>query len=202
VTPDSNGASVYHYHVQDRPPFTIGCFGPAADGGLVSVAECRGLYPSDCGDGDEVQVTTHAGTVAYDPWCPCWDTSGSNVPGAAGGGATPTPTPVPIPAPTPTPAGSVGAPNSTAMPGGVGNITGTYLTNRTRPAPGMGSRPSLGSLPRVTCNLGELFEAMQRAVRSNDPWILNETAIFAACTEVHRQTKMLDSCSGDAGGRP
>ena len=27
-TPDSNGERVYHYHVQDNPPFTIGCYGP------------------------------------------------------------------------------------------------------------------------------------------------------------------------------
>ncbi len=78
LTPDSAGEVVYHYHVQDEPPFTIGCYGPAADGGLVSVAECRALYDG-CGDGDEVRVTTRAGTFAYDPWCPCWDEHGSNV---------------------------------------------------------------------------------------------------------------------------
>lgn len=78
ITPDSDGAEVYHYHVQDGPPFTIGCYGPAADGGMVSVAECRGLYDG-CGDNDEVQITTPAGTFAYDPWCPCWDEHGSNV---------------------------------------------------------------------------------------------------------------------------
>ncbi len=79
VTPDSNGEEVYHYQVQDSPPFTIGCFGPAADGGLVSLEECRSLYEG-CGDGDTIDVTTSAGTVAYDPWCPCFDqTTGSNV---------------------------------------------------------------------------------------------------------------------------
>ena len=26
-TPDSSGQVVYHYHVQPRPPFTVGCFG-------------------------------------------------------------------------------------------------------------------------------------------------------------------------------
>ena len=25
VTPDSGGAEVYHHHVQEKPPFTIGC---------------------------------------------------------------------------------------------------------------------------------------------------------------------------------
>jgi hypothetical protein len=109
VTPDSNGVEVYHYHVQDAAPFTIGCFGPASDGGLVSVEECRGLYDS-CGDGDIVELTTAAGTVRYDLWCPCFDSSGSNVDdssasaaaageeGGAGGTNTPTPAPAPDPA--------------------------------------------------------------------------------------------------------
>jgi hypothetical protein len=88
VTPDSNGASVYHYQVQDSPPFTIGCFGPAADGGLVSVEECRSLYDG-CGDDDVLQLTTSAGTISYDPWCPCWDADGSNVVAAEPAG-TPT----------------------------------------------------------------------------------------------------------------
>ena len=82
---------MYHYHVQDRPPFTIGCYGPAADGGLVSVAECRGLYDG-CGDDDVVQITTPAGTFAYDPWCPCWDEHGSNVEPAV---QQPAPSPAP-----------------------------------------------------------------------------------------------------------
>jgi hypothetical protein len=32
VTPDSSGASLYHYHVQDQVPFTFGCYGPNLDG--------------------------------------------------------------------------------------------------------------------------------------------------------------------------
>ena len=31
MTTDSNCAVVYHYHVQDKPPFTFGCFGPDVD---------------------------------------------------------------------------------------------------------------------------------------------------------------------------
>ena len=92
VTPESSEAVVYHYHVQDGPPFTIGCYGPAADGGLVSVADCRGLYDG-CGDEDVVQVTTPTGTFAYDPWCPCWDEHGSNVMAAVGQSGPPTPPP-------------------------------------------------------------------------------------------------------------
>lgn len=44
ITPDSNGQVVYHNHVQDKPPFTYGCYGPNAQGGLVTVQQCRGLY--------------------------------------------------------------------------------------------------------------------------------------------------------------
>ena len=52
VTPDSDGAAVYHHHVQENPPFTFGCHGPNDDGGLVTVEQCRALY-NTCGDGDE-----------------------------------------------------------------------------------------------------------------------------------------------------
>merc|ERR1740123_1891143 len=52
VTPDSDGKSVYHYHVQENAPFTFGCYGPNADGSVVSLEQCRALY-SGCGDGDE-----------------------------------------------------------------------------------------------------------------------------------------------------
>merc|ERR1712050_257661 len=84
VTPDSKGEVVYHYHVQDNPPFVLGCFGPAkAETGphsyrLVTLAECRALY-SDCGDGDTMNVTTPTGSMQYDPWCPCYDGAHSNV---------------------------------------------------------------------------------------------------------------------------
>lgn len=83
VTPDSNGLIEYHYHVQDYPPFTIGCIGPSHNQTtgaeqLVSIEECRGIY-EQCGDGDNLQVTTAAGSKEYDPWCPCYDNTGSNV---------------------------------------------------------------------------------------------------------------------------
>ena len=52
---------------------------PNADGGLVTLAQCRSYYKS-CGDGDTVNVTTASGTVLYDKWCPCFDKkTGSNV---------------------------------------------------------------------------------------------------------------------------
>ena len=78
VTPDSKGEVIYHYHVQSKPPFTFGCYGPAMDGGLVTVEECRATY-TECGDGDVVDLTTKDGTFEYDRWCPCYDADGSNV---------------------------------------------------------------------------------------------------------------------------
>mmetsp|Transcript_7348 Transcript_7348/g.26806 ORF Transcript_7348/g.26806 Transcript_7348/m.26806 type:complete len:201 (-) Transcript_7348:96-698(-) len=82
VTPDSSGAAVYHYHVQDMPPFTFGCFGPKQTSTgvykMLTVAECRALYDG-CGNGDNVTLTTPTGSKQYDPWCPCWDADGSNV---------------------------------------------------------------------------------------------------------------------------
>ena len=76
VTPDSNGKSVYHYHVQDAAPFTMGCFGPNDDKSLVTVAQCRDFYPG-C-DGDLVDVRQPGGSKQYDLWCPCFDANGSN----------------------------------------------------------------------------------------------------------------------------
>jgi hypothetical protein len=82
ITPDSGTTVVYHYHVQDKAPHTIGCFGPAvaADGtsfSLVTLAQCRSLYPG-CGDGDTITLSTAGGSVLYDPWCPCYDELGFN----------------------------------------------------------------------------------------------------------------------------
>ena len=65
ITPDSNGVAVYYYMVQDRAPFTVGCFGPVS-----SVAACKALYPT-CSDGGEIEITTREGTRKYDPDCPC-----------------------------------------------------------------------------------------------------------------------------------
>ena len=67
---------MYHYHVQDAAPFTVGCFGPNDDGSLVTVAQCRDFYPG-C-DGDLVDVSQPGGSKQYDLWCPCYDANGSN----------------------------------------------------------------------------------------------------------------------------
>jgi len=77
-TPESNGLNVYHYHTQSQAPFTFGCYGPSASGGLVSVAECKALY-TGCGDNDVTTVATATGNIQYDPWCPCFDAQRSNV---------------------------------------------------------------------------------------------------------------------------
>ena len=78
-TPDS-ATPVYHYHVQDQAPFTVGCHGPSQSGGLVSVAVCRSLY-SDCDNdgGSGTTLTTKTGNVQYDRYCPCFDATGSNM---------------------------------------------------------------------------------------------------------------------------
>ena len=93
VTPDSNGANVYHNHVQDKPPFFFGCYGPNDDNTMVTVEQCRALYstldvPGSGGskkacDGDLKTLTTALGSFQYDEWCPCWDgsTSGNGIAG-------------------------------------------------------------------------------------------------------------------------
>jgi hypothetical protein len=75
-TPESPEANVYHYHVQDAAPFTVGCFGPNDDGSLVTVEQCRSFY-TGC-NGNLVTVNTPQGAKDYDDWCPCFDASGSN----------------------------------------------------------------------------------------------------------------------------
>lgn len=76
LTPESPSLLVYHYHVQDRPPFTVGCYGPNDDGSLVTVAQCRTFYPG-C-DGNSKTITTATGRQPYEKWCPCFDAYGSN----------------------------------------------------------------------------------------------------------------------------
>ena len=78
-TPESSTA-VYHYHAQDKAPFTVGCHGPSASGGLVSVATCRSLY-SDCDNdgGSGTTIQTKTGSISYDRFCPCFDATGSNM---------------------------------------------------------------------------------------------------------------------------
>ena len=50
---DSPATEVYHYHVTDLAPFTVGCFGPAVDAGtdvelMVTIAMCRDFH-AECG---------------------------------------------------------------------------------------------------------------------------------------------------------
>lgn len=73
--PDQEGV-VYHYHVQDAPPFTFGCYGPNADGSLVTVEQCRALYDSCDGALETYEVA--GGSVDYNLYCSCYDANGSN----------------------------------------------------------------------------------------------------------------------------
>ena len=79
-TPDSPSEAVYHYHVQDRAPYGVGCYGDGVN--LMTVSACRALY-STCGDGDETftDMPQPDGTLksfAYDRDCPCFDANGLN----------------------------------------------------------------------------------------------------------------------------
>jgi hypothetical protein len=84
VTPDSNAATVYHHHVQDKAPFSVGCHGPTADNKLVGVAACRALY-STCSNAAETFTVAKCGnapsvteTISYVRDCPCFDANGLN----------------------------------------------------------------------------------------------------------------------------
>eukprot|EP01134_Creolimax_fragrantissima_P002583 CFRG2583T1 len=67
-----DGQEIYHYHVQSKAPYTLGCFGPVS-----SVDECKSLYPKACGV-DYLIVATTSGNVCYDTDCPCFDSDGLN----------------------------------------------------------------------------------------------------------------------------
>jgi len=72
-TPDSNGASVVHYHAQAGRPFFLGCYTNAD--ASTTLDECRALY-TECGDAAEiVTLTTVHGSGQYNKWCPCFDKS-------------------------------------------------------------------------------------------------------------------------------
>eukprot|EP00238_Polyblepharides_amylifera_P014540 CAMPEP_0196598704 /NCGR_PEP_ID=MMETSP1081-20130531/94463_1 /TAXON_ID=36882 /ORGANISM="Pyramimonas amylifera, Strain CCMP720" /LENGTH=588 /DNA_ID=CAMNT_0041924421 /DNA_START=59 /DNA_END=1825 /DNA_ORIENTATION=+ len=68
-------SSVYHYHMTDAFPHTIGCFGPVA-----SQEACSALY-STCGDGTvstSVVADRSITTWDIDLYCPCVDASASS----------------------------------------------------------------------------------------------------------------------------
>ena len=72
-TPDSNGASVVHYHAQAGRPFFLGCYTNAD--ASTTLEECRALY-TECGDAAEIiTLTTVHGSGQYNKWCPCFDKS-------------------------------------------------------------------------------------------------------------------------------
>jgi len=62
--------NVYHYHITDAAPFTIGCFGP-----VTSLSACKSLYSSTCGSGYYC-MNTVKGKINYDTDCPCYQQNG------------------------------------------------------------------------------------------------------------------------------
>lgn len=84
TNPDSPSTAVYHYHAQDRGPYGVGCYGPNLDQSLVTVAQCRALYPTTCDDNQAETFTDYPQpdgtkkTFAYDRDCPCFDANGLN----------------------------------------------------------------------------------------------------------------------------
>jgi len=149
VTPDSGGATIYHYHVTDLPPFTVGCFGPdkssANENILVSPTTCRGLYDGadGCGGSDVVTLTTASGSKEYDPWCPCWEGM-TNVEGGdpATGISSPSPPPEPSPVSPPT---SATTHTITLNPGW------TWISSPLM-VPGMGIAEAFGSMDFLSGN--------------------------------------------------
>eukprot|EP00475_Leptophrys_vorax_P027844 TRINITY_DN397_c0_g1_i1.p1 TRINITY_DN397_c0_g1~~TRINITY_DN397_c0_g1_i1.p1 ORF type:complete len:372 (+),score=72.54 TRINITY_DN397_c0_g1_i1:55-1170(+) len=74
---DGNGtsfpsaANVYHYHITDYAPYTVGCFGPVA-----SLSACKTLYNSTCGTGFSC-IDTTKGRINFDTDCPCYQQGGA-----------------------------------------------------------------------------------------------------------------------------
>jgi hypothetical protein len=109
-----SATNVYHYHVQNVPPFFVGCFGPVS-----SLAQAKALYPScttgaacttktNCAAGNLYEVCTADGAASYTLDCPVYRHMPSNetfnqivktasCPGCRGncavGGASVTPSP-------------------------------------------------------------------------------------------------------------
>ena len=70
-TPDSNGASVVHYHAQAGRPFFLGCYTNA--NASTTLDECRALYAA-CGRAEDIiTITTVHGSGLVNKWCPCFD---------------------------------------------------------------------------------------------------------------------------------
>jgi len=66
-----SGTIVYHYHVQTKPPYLLGCYGPVS-----SVAECKTLYASGTQKCDAASASVQIGatySLDYDLYCPCYE---------------------------------------------------------------------------------------------------------------------------------
>jgi hypothetical protein len=57
--------NVYHYHLQDVAPYTLGCYGP-----VDNLDACKTLY--DTCDGETLSIETLDGILMYDDDCTCY----------------------------------------------------------------------------------------------------------------------------------
>lgn len=68
-----SSTQMYHYHVTNYAPYTIGCYG---NSGILSNPVdqdmCKTLY-STCNDGDLAAVSVNGTAYCYDLDCPCFD---------------------------------------------------------------------------------------------------------------------------------
>lgn len=175
-TPDSD-KETYHYHVQAKAPFTIGCYGPNPDNSLVTVEQCRALY-STC-DGSLADLVTSEGTTKYDLFCPCFDANGSNT------GVDIVPLPV-------------FSTEKAAGPGGQSVLQKPTTSSSTGSFSIVGSSSKGGKKTKKTRKTGsfrvtvnddsckpQLFEIRSRTGHCLDA--SKKKAVFAPCTNTHEQ---------------
>uniref|UniRef100_A0A7S0Y5P2 YHYH domain-containing protein n=3 Tax=Hemiselmis andersenii TaxID=464988 RepID=A0A7S0Y5P2_HEMAN len=69
----TTAGTVYHYHVTDSPPYTIGCYGPVS-----TIDECKGLYSECTATANAITVPqTDGNTYNYQQWCTCYQHEGT-----------------------------------------------------------------------------------------------------------------------------
>jgi len=84
----TTAGTVYHYHVTDAPPYTVGCFGP-----VTSLDQCKGLYTECSATDNTLQIAnTDENSYKYQQWCTCYQHNGvcntEQFPGLCGGTGT------------------------------------------------------------------------------------------------------------------
>jgi len=86
----TSAGTVYHYHVTDAPPYTVGCYGP-----VTSLDACKALYTECTDSANTISIAqTDGNTYSYQQWCTCYQHAGTcnsaQYPGLCGGQGTPT----------------------------------------------------------------------------------------------------------------